>query len=97
MKTRNKSYKDYGFEDGEEKQLISFCKSPDFNAHIKLYVSCISANEDLSEELFYSLRRGVSYDALEKAKHIPLSKTDFYAYRRKALAYLKEKMKGCEK
>lgn len=97
MKTRNKSYKDYGFEDGEEKQLINFCKSPDFNAHFKLYVACRYAYEDLSEELLYSLRRGVSYDALEKAKHIPISKTDFYAYRRKALANLKEKMKECKK
>lgn len=90
MKTREKSYSDYGFKKDEAKKLKDYCKSAQFEEHGKLLQSAITSNKSIASELYFSIAGGVSYDELIKIKHIPLSKTDFYGYQRKCLAIFKK-------
>ena len=86
MKTRNAGFKNYGISKDEADSLQAFCRSPQFGEH-ELLIDCAKrANEQIASELFYSLVRGVSYDELSKIRYIPLSRSDFYGYRRKCLA-----------
>lgn len=86
VRTREKSYIDYGFEPGEEKKIMEYCSDGHFSEHDLLLQSAISANPYIASDLYYSIVNGVSYESLEKIKQIPLSKPDFYGYRRKCLA-----------
>ena len=89
IKTREKGYKDYGFEPGEEKRLIQYCRSTEFDRNQELLISSISANATFANDIYYSIVKDISFDALNKIKYIPVSKNDFYAYRRKALANMR--------
>lgn len=86
MKTREKGYKEYGFEKGEEKLLKEFCKKEGFSEHDILLQASISSNPAIASDLFYSLINGISYDNLSKIKYIPLPKSDFYGYQRRCLS-----------
>lgn len=94
MKTREKSYSDYGFNKDEVKKLKEYCKSTQFEEHVELLQSAIKSNKGIASELYYSIVRGVSYDELIKIRHIPLSKTDFYGYQRKCLSLFKQYAAG---
>ena len=89
MRNRNKSYADYGFDEGEEKRLKKYCTDANFCDHELLLESAISANPTIAIDLFYSLTRGIGYDKLSNAKYIPMPKTDFYGYQRKCLSIFK--------
>lgn len=86
MRTRNKSYSDYGFEKNEEKKLKEYCRQSDFNDHKLLLDTAISVNPFIASDIYYSLVRGISYDDLLKVRYIPLPKSDFYGYQRKCLS-----------
>ena len=86
MKVRRMSYSDYGFNNGEEKELKEYCRNEGFADYEMLLQSSISANPAIAGDLFYSLLNGLSYDSLTKIKYIPYSKGDFYAYQRRCLS-----------
>ena len=86
MKTREKGYKDYGFDQGEEKRLKSYCCRTDFGEHKFLIDSAIASNPVIAADLYFSITGGVSYDDLTKIKYVPISKPDFYGYQRRCLA-----------
>lgn len=86
MKLREKSYRDYGFEPGEEKKLKEYCRGPNFSDHKTLIDSAISSNPYIASDLYYSIAGGVSYDDLCKIKHVPIPKVDFYGYQRRCLS-----------
>lgn len=93
MRTRNKKYRDYGFDDAEEaKRLVQYCRSDAFDMHNELLNSAISANADLAYDIIYTIVYDISYDDLCKIRTLPINKNDFYAYRRKALANMKNWM-----
>lgn len=93
MKTRYKGYKDYGFTEGEEKLLLAWVRRVGFNHSRALLTSCKTANPSISDDLYYSIVRNVSYDDLLRVYvYQPYAKNDFYAYRRKALAIFRKKM-----
>lgn len=89
MRIREKGYKDYGFEEGEEKKLIQYCRRREFDRSQELLISAISANADLANDIYYSIVNDLSFDDLSKIKYISANKNDFYAYRRKALANMR--------
>lgn len=89
MRIREKGYKDYGFEAGEEKKLIQYCRSCEFDRNQELLISAISANADLANDIYYSIVNDLSFEDLSKIKYISANKNDFYAYRRKTLANMR--------
>lgn len=90
VRTREKGYIDYGFESGEEKKIMNYCSDGHFSEHDILLQAAVSANPCIASDLYYSIVNGVSYEAIEKIKQIPLSKSDFYGYRRKCLGIFKK-------
>lgn len=90
MRTRLKGFDDYGFLPGEDKRLREFCRMPDFAECVLLIESAKKANADISNDLYYSIVAGLSYDKLTIAKYIAISRIDFYGYQRKTLAIFKE-------
>lgn len=85
MKTRKMGYSDYGFRDGEAKQLQKYCRRPDFAESFLLKEACQDSNENIADDLYCSIVHGISYNKLTRKKYIPLPEVDFYGYRRKAL------------
>lgn len=87
IRTREKSYKAYGFREKEEDQLKELCKSKDLSPAIDqiLRDSCHYANKSIENELYKSLRYGMSYEKVNKEMYIYYSKSDFYGYQRKCI------------
>ena len=85
MKTRKISFREYGFEPGEEKRLKEYCRKSDFNDHTDLINAALSANPSIANDLYYSIVTGLSYDKIGRIRYIPITKVDFYGYQRKCL------------
>lgn len=99
MKTRQTSYTDYGFVDGniksekESSKLKEYCRKPDFDEHVNLMHAAVSANQSLASDLYYSIVNNLSYEDISRIKYIPISKTDFYGYQRKCLYLFRDLLK----
>ena len=95
MRTRERSYFDYGFKEGEERQLQEFCRRPDFAEDFLLLECAKKANADIGGDLYFSLIRGLSWEQLDKRTWQQYSKVDFYGYRRKALGLFRAALIEC--
>lgn len=93
MRTREKGYKHYNFEEWEVRPFLAWCKSINFSHRNSLMISCRKANPEIADDLYFSIVRGVSYDRLEKMTSQYYAKNDFYAYRRLALAIFRDALK----
>lgn len=93
MRTREKGYKDYGFENKEAEKLMEYCRGPDFIYRRELIDSAERANISIADDIFYSIMKNLSYDDLVIKSDIPYSKTDFYAYRRECLFFFRDMMR----
>ena len=85
MSVRNVSYDDYGITNEQLKDLLLEIRNDEHAQEIFLSC-CIKVKPELASDIYYSLTGNVSYDDLKKIKIVPLPKSDFYGYRRKALA-----------
>lgn len=92
MKTRNASYNDYGMADSENNKWLEKCRNADCDMEQIMLQAAQESNEGIASTIFFSLRFGVSYERLIVVSDIPINRVDFYAYRRKALFLVKEKM-----
>lgn len=95
MRTRLKSFADYGFQPGEEKQLKEWCKAPDFNEEFLLLESAKKANDNIHNNIYFSIVKGLSYDKLDKKVYQIYIKGDFYGYQRKTLALFRDALIEC--
>lgn len=82
------SYKDYGLSDEEIKYILSYCRSDRADKELIKQAS-EQVNIDLAGYLYQSVMHKESY---EKLGRVPISKGDFYAYRRRLLARLKKEL-----
>lgn len=93
MRTRYLGYVDYGISEEERKELFRMCRSTDKSTEQALMEAVHESNKAIAEELYQSLHDGVSFEHLDAVKGLlPVSKEDFYAYRRQALYLFKEKI-----
>lgn len=93
MKTRNKSYIDYGISKQKANELKKRCQTLNARERDILMECCKCANQGIAYEMMYSLIYGVSYDKLIACVYIPALREDFYAYRRKALSLFNEHLR----
>lgn len=82
----------YGLSRKEIKELLLACRLQENFDFVK--ESAYEANEDLSEYIIESLCKNVSYDQMTCKKYIPISKGDFYAYRRKTIFIFSKHLRG---
>lgn len=98
MRIRQVGYEDYGFSDEEAKKLLAYCHDPrKFGEHELLLKSAISAQKEIANLLYFSITNNCSWERLDNIQYIPISKVDFYAYRRKALALFRNALIECGK
>nr|DAE04362.1 MAG TPA: hypothetical protein [Siphoviridae sp. ctc6d98]DAL42147.1 MAG TPA_asm: hypothetical protein [Caudoviricetes sp.] len=88
MRTRDKRYKDYEITRENRDFLLALCRMEKPEVQGLLRQSCEESNDQIAELLYQNLSRGDSYDKIER---IPYAQTDFYAYRKKALAIFRDK------
>lgn len=94
MKTREKSYTDYGITDDEKKQIFDFCRNAESDKHDKLIVKS-ALNEMppyIAGVIYKALTTGLSYERLDEKDSILICKEDFYGYRRKGMEAVKRYM-----
>lgn len=91
MRTRQKSYNDYGLIPGEEKIILERIRAE--KCHCIVLKAAVDTNEMIASELYYSIINQVSFEKLDAIRYIPVAKVDFYAYRRKCIALIRERLK----
>ena len=79
---RNKKYQ---LTREEQREIAERCKKLDLLEQDLLLQAAREANVGIADDLYYSLRRGLSYEELGKRGCTFINKGDFYAYRRKAI------------
>ena len=91
MKTRNKSYKDYGFTEGEARRLKIFCRSEEFTKddEFLLWEASDMSNPTIKKYIYDSIKKKTSYDQMSKRDYIPIGKKDFYGYQRLCLSHMR--------
>lgn len=95
MRTREKSYSDYGITDSEVKYIKEFCRNSTKPQQqiIKSALSCLDSY--IAPFIFYSLVDGLSYEDLCAKHYIYMGKGDFYGYRRQGMDAIKRWMILC--
>lgn len=84
MRTRYKKYSDYGLTNDDIQSVMQYCSSDE--ADTDMIMSCaIMANDALAGYLYESVVNRASYGSMY---FVPITKTDFYAYRRKMIAII---------
>lgn len=101
MRTRNKWFFHYGIDEETEKKILDFCKTataPEGEEICKALLDITRrVNESIWSELYISLVWGLSYDKIMVFRTINYQKNDFYGYRRRCIAELKEFMEAWNK
>ena len=89
MKTRYKSYADYGVTDSEKIYLYDFCRNAN-EVDKKIIKEALSELPPyIAPFVFFSLTECMSYDRICQKNYIFMDMVDFYAYRRKGIAAIK--------
>ncbi len=92
MRTRKKSYRDYGFSDGEPQDIKNYIRGREFSDQGLLMQCCKEANLGISGFLYQSLVEGIGYNKLNFITYIPIGPDDFYGYQRKVLSIFRQEM-----
>lgn len=85
MRTREKSYEDYGLTKYELEIVKDYCKIPGPEEQYIIRHAAMSANPDIAKEIYNSLVHKQSYAKQADRGYIPMTEKDFYGYRRKAI------------
>lgn len=93
MRTRYKKLRDYGLTADEEKELKERCRNLDARDIEILHETAVSSAPGIEETICKSIINHIGYRSLLKEQEIPVSEEDFYAYQRKTLAMLYERLK----
>ena len=93
MRTREKSYEDYGLTKDEIHYIKEFC----FNSNTEqqkeiIKVALSELSPYIASKCLESLIHNKSYDDLCKEEYLYIGKDDFYGYRRKGMAAVKRWM-----
>lgn len=93
MRARNRTYKDYGFQHGEEKYVKYLAREPNYEQRLLLYDAAYEADASIADDMVYSIVRGISYENLTEVHYIPINKGDFYSKCKITLALFRDRMK----
>lgn len=94
MRTREKGYSFYGITKERLSEIKDYCKTTDQTAQRLIVLSAYEAKPVYGTAIAYSLLNNfASYVRVGQKINIDMLERDFYAYRRKAVAILNEKLK----
>lgn len=92
MRTREKSYKDYGLTLDEVAYIKDFCRNADEAQQGMIRNALAEIQPYIAPFVFYSLVDNLSYEELNKHHYVYIGKGDFYGYRRQGMAAIKRWM-----
>lgn len=89
MRTREKSYNDYGLSDKEVVYIKNLCRNADEET-LNIIINALSELQPyIAPYVYFSLVKNMSYEDICAKNYIFIGKGDFYGYRRKGMACIK--------
>ena len=89
MRTREKSYNDYGLSDKEVIYIKNLCRNADEET-LNIIINALSELQPyIAPYVYFSLVKNMSYEDICAKNYIFIGKGDFYGYRRKGMACIK--------
>ena len=92
MRTREKSYSDYGITDDEVKYIKEFCRNANKEEQHIIRAALSELSPYIAPYVFYSLVDNLSYEDICAKNYLYIGKGDFYGYRRQGMAAIKRWM-----
>lgn len=97
MRTRNKSYKDYGITDKEIHYIFDFCQKSNEEEKKLIKNALAEIQPYVASYVYYSLVSNLSYEDIcakeaSNGNYLYIGKGDFYGYRRKGMEAIKRWM-----
>ena len=89
MRTREKSYDDYGLNEKEVRYIKEFCRSASEEEQVIIRNALSELQPYIAPYVYYSLVDNLSYEHVCAKNYIFIGKGDFYGYRRKGMAAIK--------
>ena len=92
MRTREKSYEDYGISEKEVMYILDFCRNATQDQKFLIKNALSELQPYIAPYVYFSLVDNLSYERMCQKDYIYMGKVDFYAYRRKGMAAIKRWM-----
>ena len=94
MRTRNKSYSDYGITSRDKRYILDFCQNSNEEQKNIIRNALTELPPYVAPYVYYSLIGHLSYDDLcakesKNGSYLFIGKGDFYGYRRKGMEAIK--------
>lgn len=97
MRTREKSYNDYGLSDEEVRYIKGFCRNAEEEDKVIIINALSELQPYIAPYIYFSLVKNMSYEDICAKNYIFIGKGDFYGYRRKGMACIKRWMILCNR
>ena len=92
MRTREKSYSDYGITEEEVIYIKNFCQNADDEQKKLIKYALSELVPYIAPYVFYSLVDNLSYEDICSKNYLYIGKGDFYGHRRQGMAAIKRWM-----
>ena len=92
MRTREKSYKDYGMDEKEVRYVKEFCRNANEEEKMIIKYALSEIQPYIAPFVYYSLVDNMSYEELCGKDYIYIGKGDFYGHRRQGMGCIKRWM-----
>ena len=92
MRTRQKTYSDYGISEEEVKYIKKFCQNANDEEKRIIKTALSELNPYIAPYIFYSLVDNLSYEDICAKNYLYIGKGDFYGHRRQGMAAIKRWM-----
>ena len=92
MRTREKSYEDYGITDKEKRYIKDFCRNANDKEREIIRSALSELQPYIAPYIFYSLVDNLSYEDICSKNYLFIGKGDFYGHRRQGIAAIKRWM-----
>lgn len=92
MRTRQKTYSDYGISDAEVKYIKKFCQNANDEEKRIIKTALSELNPYIAPFIYYSLVDNLSYEDICSKNYIYIGKGDFYGHRRQGMESIKRWM-----
>lgn len=85
MRTRQKTYSDYGISDEEVKYIKGFCQNANDDEQHIIKTALSELTPYVAPYVFYSLVDNLSYEDICAKNYLYIGKGDFYGHRRQGM------------
>lgn len=92
MRTREKSYSDYGITDEEVRYIKEFCWKSNEQQKELIRSALTELQPYIAPYVYYSLVNNLSYEDICAKDYLYIGKGDFYGHRRQGMAAIKRWM-----